>query len=405
MNRAWLSLVLMSALFFVITATTFDSLGLVLPAMVADLHWTWTQAGLGYTFLGVFCGISATVPALLIRRFGLRTTLLIGAWVMAVAFVALGYTRGLWTYLIGTSLAGLGFTLLDTVPGTYLLARLFPRPSFAIGFYFTVGGLGAIFAPVFYLGMLKLTGSWQEYWLAAGLLVALTAIAAAVLADTKTDVSAEAEADPEISTEGWSARDALRTPQFWILAAAYSAFLFCGITANSVSVAHLIENGTARELAISMIGVSGIANAAARLAGGVLTRFINARILLMASLLSLIVGLVALAHAQSMTLVIVYALGIGIGYGLTFFASTILLLDYFGRRANLELFATVNLISTSGSVAPFLAGMSRDHLGSFTPFFLGLAVLMALVLVAVAWMRPPQRGTRARAGHDERVLA
>ena len=391
MSKAWLSLGLMSALFFVITATTFDSLGLVLPAMVADLHWTWTQAGLGYTLLGVFCGITATVPAFLIRRFSLRVNLLFGAAVMALAFVALGTTHGLWLYFAGTSLAGLGFTLLDTVPGTYLLARLFKRPSVAIGFYFTVGGLGAAFAPLFYYGVLKLSGSWQDYWLAAGVLVALTALAAAALVDTRTDVSAEVEADPDISTESWNARDALRTPQFWILAAAYSAFLFCGITANSVSVAHLTEHGVIAKVAGGMIGISGIANALARLAGGLLTRFINARILLMVSLLSLVVGLVALANARDMTLMIVYALGIGIGYGLTFFASTILLLDYFGRRPNLELFATVNLISTSGSVAPFLAGLSRDHLGSFTPFFIGLAVLMALVLLAVAWMRPPHR--------------
>jgi OFA family oxalate/formate antiporter-like MFS transporter len=239
--------------------------------------------------------------------------------------------------------------------------------------------------------VLKLNGTWQNYWLAAGLLVALTALAAALLVDTKTDVSAEVEADPDISTESWSTRDALRTPQFWVLAAAYSAFLFCGITANSVSVAHLTQHGVAAVVAGGMIGVSGIINAASRLAGGLLTRFVNARILLMISLLSLIIGLVALANARDMTLMIIYALGIGIGYGLTFFSSTILLLDYFGRRPNLELFATVNLISTTGSVAPFLAGLSRDRLGSFTPFFYVLAVLMALVLLAVACMRPPHR--------------
>lgn len=391
MNRAWLTLGLLSALFFIITATTFDTLGLVLPAMVAELHWSWTEAGLGFTLLGVFCGITATVPAALIRRFGVRVTLLLGALVMALAFVCLAYTHGLWVYLAGASLAGLGFTLLDTVPGTYLLARLFPRPSFAIGFYFTVGGLGAAFAPLFYYLMLRLTGEWRVYWLAAGLLVVAVALASALLVDSRSDVGVQAEADPDISRESWSAKAALRTPQFWTLAAAYSAFLFCGITANSVSVAHLTQHGVAAVAAGSMIGVSGIVNAGARLAGGLLTRVINARLLLMISLAALIAGLLALSQAQDVTLMLVYALGIGIGYGLTFFASTILLLDYFGRRANLELFAIVNLISTSGSVAPFLAGLSRDRLGSFTPFFILLSVMVAAVLVAVALMKPPAR--------------
>lgn len=389
MIRAWATLGLMSSLFFIITATTFDSLGLVLPAMVADLHWSWAQAGLGYTLLGVFCGITATVPALLIRRIGLRRTLLLGGLVMVLAFLCLAYARDLVLYLAGASLAGLGFTLLATVPGTYLLARLFTRPAFAIGFYFTLGGLGAVFAPLFYYGVTPMIGGWRGYWLVAGMLVGAIAIASAMLCDARSDVGAHH--DSGIAGESWDVRAALKTPQFWILAAAYSAFLFCGITANSVSVAHLTQHGVAAVAAGTMIGVSGALNATARLAGGLLTRRINARMLLIVALLLLMVGLVALAQAHDMTMMLIYAAGIGIGYGLTFLASTILLLDYFGRKPNLELFAIVNLISTVGSVAPFLAGMSRDRLGSFTPFFYGLAALMALVLLAVVAMRPPAK--------------
>jgi OFA family oxalate/formate antiporter-like MFS transporter len=71
-GRAWLTLGLMSALFFIITATTYASLGLALPAMVAELHWSWTEAGTGFGLLGLFNGITSAVPATLIRRFGVR---------------------------------------------------------------------------------------------------------------------------------------------------------------------------------------------------------------------------------------------------------------------------------------------------------------------------------------------
>jgi cyanate permease len=391
MNRAWLTLGLMSALFFIITAATFDSLGLVLPAMVAELGWSWTQAGLGFTLLAVFCGVTATVPAALIRRLGVRANLLIGSAVMGCAYLCLARAHGLALYFIGASLAGLGFTLLDTVPGTYLLARLFPRPAFAIGLYFTIGGLGAIFGPLFYFAVIGVTGEWRSYWILVGALVVAAGVLAALLVDARTDVSAAAEADPDISPESWTARAAMKTVQFWVLAAAYSAFLFCGITANSVSVAHLIQQGVTAMLAGSMIGISGVLNAAARLAGGLLTRFVNARLLLLASLACLIIGLVALSQARSVPMMLVYAAGIGVGYGLTFFASSILLLNYFGRRPYLELFSTVNLISSVGAVAPFLAGLSRDRLGAFTPFFLGLSALVAVVLAAAALMRPPHK--------------
>jgi MFS family permease len=88
-------------------------------------------------------------------------------------------------------------------------------------------------------------------------------------------------------------------------------------------------------------------------------------------------------------MMLIYAAGIGIGYGMTLFAATILLLDYFGRGPYLELYSTVNLISTVGAVAPTLAGVTRDQAGSFTPFFIGLAVMVTMVLLAVLVMRPP----------------
>lgn len=390
-NRAWLTLVLVSALFFMITGATFASLGLALPAMVTDLKMNWAEAGMGFSLLGVFCGITSTIPAVLIRRFGVRATLLSGAATMAAAFVSLAFAQNALSYFAGTSLAGLGFTLLATVPGTYLLTRLFARPSFAFGLYFTIGGLGGVAGPLLYFGMMQLSGDWRSYWLVSGALVAAIGVLAALLVNARTDVSAGAEADPEISTESWDMRAALQTPQFWIIAAAYSGFLVSAFTANSVSVAHLTQHGVTAVVAGSMMSVEALLNAGARLAGGVLVRFINARMLLVIALGFLIVGLLALGVARDLPMLLVYAAGIGIGFGLAFFASTILLLDYFGRRPYLELFAMVNLISTVAAVAPTLAGLTRDATGGFMPFFVALAVLMGVLLLTAMMMRAPRK--------------
>jgi MFS family permease len=184
-------------------------------------------------------------------------------------------------------------------------------------------------------------------------------------------------------------REALQTSQFWIIAAAYAAFQFCGITASSVSVAHLTQHGVAAVIAGSMMSVEALLNSGARFIGGMLTRFVSARWMLCVSLASLVVGLIALGVARDVPMMLVYAAGIGIGYGLTLFSATILLLDYFGRGPYLELFSTVNLISTVGAAAPTLAGLTRDETGGFMPFFVALALLGALVLVAVMTMRAP----------------
>ncbi len=392
--RAWMTLLLVSVLFFIITAATFTSLGLVLPAMVGEMGWSWSEAGAGFSLLGVFCGVTSYVPAAIIRRFGVRANFLIGVAVMACAFACLAHTQGLMVYLAGTALAGFGFTLLATVPGTYLLTRLFARPNFAFGLYFTIGGLGGVAGPPLYFWLAGAQQDWRHFWMGVGLLTILCGGAAALFSDTTTDVSAGTEADPDISTESWVARAAMATPQFLFLAIAYSAFLIVGITANATSVGHLTEaRGVSAVTAGTMMSVEALVNAAARFLGGVLGALVGARLLLVASLLSLAIGMVALAFGSSLPVLLVYAVGVGLGYGLTFFASTILLLEYFGRKPNLELFSIVNLISTVGAAAPWAAGLTRDQSGSFVPFYMLLAVLMAMIAAVALLLKAPHART------------
>ena len=193
---------------------------------------------------------------------------------------------------------GLGFTLLATVPGTFLLTRLFERPSFAFGLYFTFGGLGGVAGPVLYLWVASLTQNWRAYWLVSLVLVAAAGLLSAVLVDAKTDVRAGADGDTGITREDWPVKSALRTRQFAILAAAYSIFLFVGITVNAVSVAHLMSRGVSAKLAGAMLSTEALINAGARLLGGVIVRWIDAKLLLILSLAALIAGLVALAAAH-----------------------------------------------------------------------------------------------------------
>lgn len=388
--RAWTTLLLVSALFFIITAATFNALGPALGDMVGELHWSGSEAGAGFSLLGVFCGITSTIPAFLIRRIGVRVTLALGGVVMAAAFACLATTHGVLLYFAGCSLAGLGFTLLATVPATYLLARNFVRPGFIFGLYFTLGQGGAVAGPLLYLWIAGGNG-WRMVWIVSGVASLVTALLAALLVDTRTDVAAHAEQDPEITRESWTARAALRTPQFVVLAAAYSVFLFVDITVNAFSIPHLMEHGVAQGIAIGLLSLGALINAGGRLGGGLLSRVMDAKPLLALALLLLAGGLLALCFGSGPLMLFAYAAGIGVGSGLTFFASTILLLDYFGRKPNLELFAAVNLISTVGSVGPAFAGFVSDRTHSFLPAFLILTVLVVIILLAVLRMKPPQR--------------
>jgi len=310
MTRAWLSLAVLSLMFFLGTAATFTSLGVVLPAMVKELGWNWTAAGFGFSLLGVAYGVTSSVPALMIRRLGVRATLLTGSLVMVVAFLLLAILKGLALYFLGCSLAGLGFVLLSTIPGTYLLARLFPRPDFAFGLYFTVGGLGGVIGPQSYLWIMRASGDWRAFWMMAALVVGVCGLITALAVDVTTDNGDEQQNSRD--DFGWRPAMAMRTRQFVVLAAAYSIFLLVGITVNATAVPHLQSHGVSITLAASMLMLDAFLSAVARLAGGLLARWIDARKLLLLALALMIGGLLALSAAREPILLVLYACGIGI---------------------------------------------------------------------------------------------
>ena len=256
---------------------------------------------------------------------------------------------------------------MGTVPGTYLLTRTFRHPDFAFGLYFTIGGLGGVAGPQLYLFTQSLSHGWREFWIVSAFLSLAAALLAVLFVDTKTDLGQAGTETAEITSESWSARAALKTPQFAVLAAAYSVFLIVDITVNTFSVTHLMGHGIGAHAAIDMLSIGALLNAGARLLGGLVSRVVPPRTLLMLSLTILMLGLVALCQARDTPMMLAYAACVGIGSGLTFFASTILLLDYFGRGPNLELFSIVNLISTVGSVGTGLCRFPRRSFREFCP--------------------------------------
>ena len=84
------------------------------------------------------------------------------------------------------------------------------------------------------------------------------------------------------------------------------------------------------------------------------------------------------------------AVDLGAGFGLSFVAATLLLLAWFGRRAYLELYSIMCLVSTAAAAGPALGGWARDAVGGFSGVFL-ICGAAALALFVVMSLTPPPR--------------
>jgi predicted MFS family arabinose efflux permease len=148
--------------------------GLILPAMRADLGWTYAQAGWLNTAnaLGYLVGAVATMA--LIRRVGASTLFALGLVATALALVATGLWPALWWQSLWRFLAGVTGALSFSTAGA-LAAALWPgdprRNAMGIAILFgTGGGLGVLVSGATIPALVAAWGdaSWPWAWVMIG---------------------------------------------------------------------------------------------------------------------------------------------------------------------------------------------------------------------------------------------
>ncbi len=393
-----------------ITVSIYTALGIALPLMVHDEGWSWTAAGFGFTVIGGCIGGSSYLPAVMIRRFGVRATLLCGTALVAGGLGLLSLTHGLAFYFGGAALCGVGYQMMALIPANHVLSALFRRRSSVLGLYFTLGSALSAGGPLAVLGLLNVFhNDWRRLWatemvvaLVVGAGCALITGGPAWLARASEGLDrrlAEDKGKPQPSRRrpaaqrDWTLAQAVRTPQFYILLAAYFGHVICLATTASFAMAHLTQRGVSPLVVGAMLTLEAIAGTVWRLIGGIVGDFYDARYLLILALASLAIGMTALSVAQGQVGLVIFAIGTGIGFTVTALAIMVLVVDYFGRAHNLEIFSTICLVGTLSALGPTFGGLMRDHFGGFASTFQLLAILNAFACVAAIFMRPPRAGS------------
>ncbi len=404
-STRWLLFAVISAIYFTISAATFSSLGIVLPFMIQELSWSWSQAGTGFSLLALMVGLASALPAWTIRRFGIAATYGIGGLIMVIGFALLALTYGIYGYLIAAALLGLGFAPCAVVPGVYLLNGWMPeKRSAVIGAYMTIGGMGAIAGPLGANGFMAATHSWRLYWWAmAAIMLALTVLALIFVHSPPSEPSAAQDADSGSghgarniyrTRQDWRFRDAVRTSQYWVISVSMTATLLCILTTSSWAVTHMGKLGVAATVSAAVLSTNGAVGALSRFLGGALATRIDPKWLLVAGLVGEAIGMAALSVAGNWLAIGLFAVFEGFGFGMCLLATTVLLVNYFGPSENPEIYGTFNLVTTAAMVGPVTAGMVADAFGGFASVFQGYALIMLLIVALAVAMRPP----RPRAG-------
>lgn len=401
-RRRWFMFTIVSLVFFLVTAATFTSLGVALPFMIKELGWSRFEAGTGFAIMALMVGLAAPLPALLLRSYGLKVTYCLGGFLVTTGAVLLATTASLTQFYIGAAFLGSGYSSCAIVPGLRLLNNWMPdKQSFVVGAFMMIGGLGGVAAPFIVTGTVHLTGTWHtHWWTVAAAMGLLTILALIFLKDSPVDMPESVRAAKNApqnkhkhihkSAYHWTLKEAIRTPQYYIIVFSLTLILLCSVTMNTWAFTHMTSMGVATTTAAAALSMQAIVNATSRLLGGSLANFIDPKWLLVSALAADVLGMMALSAADHPVARILFIIGDGYGFGMCFFATTMILMNYYGAKASAEIISTMNFITTLAMIGPVLGGVLGDHFGSFIWVFRGCGLLLLVFLFIVIAMRPPR---------------
>ncbi|HSA79402.1 MAG TPA: MFS transporter, partial [Geminicoccaceae bacterium] len=190
---------------------------------------------------------------------------------------------------------------------------------------------------------------------------------------------------------GLTARQALRTPAFWIIALSFATFsmLVTGLFFHQVAIYG--NRGISPQAASWLFSISALTMVLAMPVFGRLLDRLPTKPMFAGALLTMTVAMLALVLVRDVATAIAYAIVFGLNNAAMHTHISYLWPHYFGRRFLGSIQGSAQTIAVVGaSIGPIPLGAAYDLFGSYQGALLLLSVLPVLCAVAVLLMQPPR---------------
>ena len=349
-------------------------------------------------------GLIGPLEGWLIDRFGPRKVLLAGIPIMAAGFALMSSVNSVvMFYVVFIFCLSFGSSLSSVAPSSAAVVNWFRRRrSRMLGIMLTGNGLGSVMVPVVTLLIIQL--GWRQALLVLGVVVLVVGWPLALvmrhkpeqygyLPDGETAATTTGDAPTASATadteDGLTAREALRTPAFWLMSFAFA--IRVGVTGSVALhfIPFLTDIGVGLGTAALMVTAIGVVGITGRLAFGWLGDLFPKRYVATGGLCSLALGLVVLAFASSLWQValalVLYAPAYG-GLATMMFAMRS---EYFGRKSFATIQGFMGSVLVLGTVSgPVYAGWIFDVTHSYRIAFLTFSAASAVAILLILAAKP-----------------
>ena len=389
-RRAWL---LLGAAFatFSIGAGFMHAYTVFLVTFIDAFGWSRAEVSVAYSVSQMVNGVSSPFVGLLVDRLGARRLILIGGMVLTAGLLISSQVGQLWQVItVYGVIMTLGANCLGLVVFVPFLSRLFVKNrGMAVSVVQSANGFARAFsAPVTTLMISQL--GWRGAYLWQGVFMAAVVIPLAWLFRGEGRSSARRASDGH----GWTLRQAVRTPHFWLL---FAVYMFTGLGSFLVALHQLafaIDIGFDKLYAAEVLGLGAFLSLPGVIITGTLSDYIGRELSAIFTYGTSIIGVVCalLIHSPDQHLLLwLHSCFFGLTWGARGPAITAKTADLF-PGPNLGAILGVITIGTGLGAASgsWLAGFVFDTTGSYrVAFWLSILFYVAGSVAFWALRRPP----------------
>ena len=374
-----------------------SSYGVFFKPMASELHFNSATTALAFSISMLLEGAFSLIMGGLADRFGPRKVLTVAGIIIGLGYFLMPLAQNVWTLclfygiIIGVGMGGVFVPLVSMVTRWFTARR-----NLVSGIVSGGVGVGTFALPpllTFFIDKLN----WRATFVILGAIITVVVIVAAQflkrdpseIGEVPYGESREGPAGRKKPAEGFSFREALRTPQFWIVLTLLSASGFYNMGMSVHIVPDAINLGMTPAAAANILAVTGISMLAGRvILGGLADKTGNRKIFIFAFIFAL-AALVWMIFSREHWAFYIFAVIIGFTQGGIGVSQSPVTASLFGLKSLGLILGCIGFGSTIGmAVGPYLMGYIFDVTGSYQLAFVAGSILCLVALACAFIIRP-----------------
>ena len=379
---------------FAVGAACMHSYTVFLVAFIEAFGWTRAQSSIAYSVSQMVTGATSPLVGVLVDRLGPKRLVLIGGFLLAVGLLASAHANALWqVILLYGVVMTLGANCLGLVVFVPILSRSFVRHrGMAVAIVQSANGFARAFSAP--LSQMLIEGfGWRGAYLAQGGFMAAAFLPLAAMFQKSEPERLTASSHAGLSA-GWTLRQAMRTPHFWLL---FLVYVFTGLGSFLVALHQLafaVTIGFDKLYAAEVLGLGALLSLPGVILTGWVSDYIGRELSAVMTYGTSIIGVACamlITSPDQHLLLWLHACFFGLTWGARGPAITAKTADLFpGPRLGTILGGITIGTGVGAALGSWLAGWSFDRTGSYQVAF-GLSIFFYVCGSVAFWMlrRPP----------------